>query len=115
MGVAAAAAAAAGAYFFYGSANAASNRKTARSWMLKARAEVMAAVEKAAAKTGALNKETYTNIVNGVLARYSKVAGATSAEMSQVSRDMEGAWKHMQKAGKKGVKKVKKVVKNVTQ
>ena len=47
VGVAAAAAvAAAGAYWFYGSDHASQHRKQVKSWMLKARAEVMEAVEK---------------------------------------------------------------------
>ena len=41
---AAAAAAAAGAYWFYGAKDAARHRKSARSWMLRARAETMEAV-----------------------------------------------------------------------
>ena len=44
--VAAAAVAAAGAYWFYGSDHATKHRKQVKSWMLKARAEMMEAVEK---------------------------------------------------------------------
>lgn len=101
VGAAAAAAlAAAGAYWFYGAKDAAKHRKSARSWMLKARAEVMEAVEAAVHKAGEIDKEAYMNIVEGVLARYSKLAGVSAAEMQQVTRDMKEVWQHMQKARK---------------
>lgn len=96
---AAAAVAAAGAYWFYGAADAAKHRKSARSWMLKARADVMEAVEAAMQKVGEIDKETYGRIVDGVLKRYSSLAGASAAEMAQMSKDMKEAWKQMQRAG----------------
>jgi hypothetical protein len=118
MGVGAAAAAAvaaAGAYWFYGSKDAAKHRKTARSWMLKARADVLEAVEAAMEKAGEIDKDTYMGIVDGVLKRYSKLAGVTSAEMLQMTRDMKDAWQHMQKARKSvPAKKTKKAVKKAS-
>lgn len=105
---AAAAAAAVGAYWFYGTKNAKAHRKTARSWMLKARGDVLAAVETAVKKAGEIDKATYMKIVDGVLKRYSKSAGVTAAEMRQVTSDMKAAWQHMQKIHKRGVKKTKK-------
>jgi len=97
---AAAAAAAAGAYWFYGSSNAAKHRKTVRSWMLKARGDVLAAVEGAVKKAGEIDKEAYMNIVEGVLKRYSKLAGVKSAEILQMTRDMKETWERMQNARK---------------
>ena len=47
IGLTAAAVAAAGAYFLYGSKDANKNRKTVKSWMLKAKAEVLEQLEKA--------------------------------------------------------------------
>jgi len=92
------AAAAAGAYWFYGSKDAAKHRKSVRSWMLRARAEVLEAVEKAIAKAGEIDKETYMNIVESVLKRYKKINGVTSEAMVQMTRDMKQAWEHMQKS-----------------
>ncbi len=115
---AAAAAAAAGAYWFYGAKDAAKHRKTAKSWMLKARAETMEAVENAVDKLGEIDKETYLKIVDGVVKRYSGVAGVTSAEIAAMTKDLKTAWQHMNAAsriakgaGKKVAKKAKKAAK----
>ena len=116
--VAAAMATAAGAYWLYGSKDAAKNRKSAKSFMLKARADVLEAVE----KVSDINKQTYLNIVDGVVQRYSKVAGITSDEVSQMTKDLTVAWTHMQqvaaKAKKSSMANAKKtsktVVKSVT-
>lgn len=116
VGAAAVVAAAAGAYWFYGSKDAAKHRKVARSWMLKARAEVLEAVEMAVEKAGELDKDAYMKIVAGVLKNYTKASGVTTEEMQQMTRDMQSAWQHMQKvrkshktkAGKKSVAKSKK-------
>lgn len=116
VGVAAAAATAAAAYWLYGAKNAAKHRKLARSWMFKARAEVLEAVE----KLGDIDKQTYLDIVDKVVKRYSTMSGATSAELMQMAKDLKAAWQHMQaskttKAVKKSVKKaVKKAVKKVS-
>jgi len=91
--VAAAMAGAAGAYWLYGAKDAARNRKSVKSFMLKARADVLEAVEKAKD----LNKETYTKIVDGVVARYAKVSGITTDELAQMTKDLKVAWGHMQK------------------
>ena len=104
-GIGAAAAAAAGAYWFYGSPDATKHRKTAQSWMIKARAEVLEAIETAIQEAGVMDKDTYSKIVEGVLARYSKLSGVTSAQMSQVTRDMKDTWQHMQKAHTKATSK----------
>ena len=103
-----AAVAAVGAYWFYGSKNAAAHRKTARGWMLKARGDVLAAVENVVKKAGEIDKKAYMNIVQGVLKRYSKLSGVTSAEILQMTRDMNEAWLHMQKVRKSRVSKTAK-------
>ena len=106
-GVAAVAASAAGAYWFYGAANAAKNRKTARSWMIRARADVLEAVEVAAAKMGQMDKESYLKLVDTVVKRYAAAKGATAAELAEVTRDMKGVWDHMQRVGKAHIAKSK--------
>ncbi len=115
VGTAAAAVAAAGAYWFYGSKDAARHRKSARSWMLKARAEAMEAVEMAIEQAGDIDKEKYLEIVKNTVKRYSGVAGITTAELAQVTKDLTGAWLDMQKARKvaaqKATKSIKKSVK----
>ncbi len=118
MGVgaaAAAAAAAAGAYWFYGAKDAARHRKSARSWMLKARAETMEAVEAAVEKLGTIDKDTYLKIVDATIKRYSNVTGVTPAEVAAMTKDLKAAWQHMNAASrtakKAGTKVVKKAVK----
>jgi len=111
VGVGAAAVAAAGAYWFYGSKNASEHRRNVRSWMLKARADVLEAVEDATEKAGEVSKEMYTNIVEEVLKRYSMVAGVTSAEIRHVKEDMKETWDHLQKQHKIALAKKKKEAK----
>ena len=118
---AAAAAAAAGAYWFYGAKDAAKHRKSAKSWMLKARAEVLEAVETIVDKMGEIDKDTYLEIVDRVVKQYTGMKGVTSSEVAQMAKDLRGAWAHMQaaskqtknagKTAKKAVKKVKKAAK----
>lgn len=106
IGVAAAVAgaAAAGAYWLYGAKGAAKHRKLARSWMLKARAEVLERVEGA----DLLDRETYTKIVTDVVKNYSKVKDATGEQVAQVTKDLMSAWGHMQKAYKQATPKAVK-------
>ena len=88
---AAAAAAAAGAYWFYGASNAPKHRKSVKSFMLKARADVLEAVE----KVNDIDKSAYLAIVDRVVAKYSTAAGVTAAEVSQMTQDLKAAWSHM--------------------
>ncbi len=108
---AAAAAAAAGAYWFYGSADAAKHRKSIRSFMLKARADVLEAVE----KVKDIDKNAYLAIVDRVVAKYSTVAGVTSQEVVQMTRDLKAAWTHMKAVhdAARGVGAAKAAVKKI--
>ncbi len=107
---AAAAAAAAGTYWLYGSKHAAKHRRQVKSWMLKARGEVLESVE----KLQDINKAKYLAIVESVIARYAGKAGTTASELKQVARDLKDSWTHIQaaqKSGKRAVKKGRKVAK----
>lgn len=109
---AAAAAVAAGAYWLYGAEDAAKHRKQVRSWMLKARAEVMDAIE----KMEDIDKKKYIALVQEVVGKYSKMSGVSAKEIAQATRDLKSAWEHMEpsrrpaakKALKRGVKKAKR-------
>ncbi|MBC7836654.1 hypothetical protein H7X87_02645 [Acetobacteraceae bacterium] len=103
VGVAAAAAAAAGAYWLYGAKDAAKHRRQARSWMLKARAEVLEGVE----KLQDIDKAKYMGIVQGVMKRYAGVAGTSAGELKQVAKDLRDSWAHMQAAQQKGARAAK--------
>lgn len=98
IGVAAAtvAAAAAGAYWLYGAKDAAKHRKMAKSFMLKARADVMDAVE----RVKDIDKTQYMAIVDKIVAKYSHMAGVSAAEVAQMSKDLKAAWSHMQAVSK---------------
>ncbi len=112
VGVATVATAAAAAYWLYGAKHPAQHRKKAKSWMLKARAEVLDAVD----KLKEIDHESYMAVVDDVLGNYKKAKVATSAELAQMMRDFKTAWTHMQKAQKssvKGAKVAKKTGKKV--
>jgi hypothetical protein len=100
IGIAAAAAAAAGgAYWLYGAKHSAQHRKMAKSWMLKARAEVMDALE----KLEDIDKDRYMEIVDRVVKNYG--AGASAQEIASMMKDFKAAWTHMQGPKKKAAKK----------
>lgn len=106
---AAAAATAAGAYWLYGAKDAAKHRKLAKSWMLKARAEVMDAVE----KLKEIDKETYMKIVADVVKRYGAVAGAGSAEAKKLLKDLQSGWAYIQAQKKPAARKANSIKKSV--
>lgn len=115
VGVTAALLSAAGAYFLYGSKNAPKNRKMVKSWMLKAKAEVLDGIEAAQNMT----KEDYEKLVDRSVKTYSKIKGATPDELVAFAREMKGHWKNLEGKGLAGAikaaakKKVKKAVKKV--
>lgn len=90
-GLGAALATAAGAYWLYGAKDAAKHRRMARSWMLKARAEVMEAVE----KVQNIDRKQYMAIVDKVAGSYAAMAGIARPEVERLSRDLRAAWNHM--------------------
>ena len=116
VGLTAAAVAAAGAYFLYGSKNAAANRKKVKSWMLKARAEVLEGLEKAEHMT----EKEYAALVDSVAGVYSTVQSATRGEIVDFKKEMKDQWKKIEKSGviddmgRKAVKGVARGVQKAT-
>lgn len=104
-----AAVAAAGAYFLYGSPNAVKNRKKVKGWMLKAKGEVLEAMEQA----GQMTAEEYQEVVEKITAGYSQLQNASKADIKEFKSEMMDNWNKLQKqmAPKKRV--IKKVVKKV--
>ena len=90
--------------------NASKNRKTAKSWMLKARAEVMEAMEKA----GAMDKKTYLNIVDKVVKGYGAIAGSQSKEIAQLVSDLKSSWRYVQTQKQPVMSRAKAVEKSAT-
>lgn len=114
VGVTAALVSAAGAYFLYGSKNAPKNRKAVKSWMLKAKAEVLEGLEKAQDMT----QDDYEALVNKSAKVYSKMKNVSAGEIADFAKEMKAHWSNLEKKGqaakapvKKAVKKVKKALK----
>ena len=109
-GLAAVAAFAAAGYFLYGK-DGAKNRKKIRSWMLKAKAEVLEGVEKMRDVT----EEQYNMIVDKVGEKYKNIKNIDPAEIEMMVRELRGHWKNIKKSitvapKKKATKKVAKKV-----
>lgn len=111
VGLTAAAVAAAGAYFLYGSKNAAKNRKAVKSWMLKAKAEVLEQLEQAKE----MSREEYEDIVKSVASTYGELKSASKVDLKDFKNEMLEHWNAIEKetkpkkaAAKKAVKKAAK-------
>lgn len=121
LGLTATAVAAAGAYFLYGSEDAKQNRKKVKSWMLKAKAEVLESLEQAQDMT----EEEYDKLIDSVSSAYSRLKDASKADIATFKREMKEHWagieevakpvkKRATKTAKKATKKATKVAKKVT-
>lgn len=104
----AALAAAAGGYFLYGSKDASKNRKTVKSWMLKAKAEVLEGIENAQKE---LSKADYEKLVKSVTATYAGVQDISKTDLLAFAKDMKEQWEGINKTAAKEVKAAKKVTK----
>lgn len=100
LGLTAAAVAAAGAYFLYGAKEATQNRKKVKGWVLKAKGDVLEALEKAEAIT----EKEYNELVETASKAYGTVKKATSGEVKDFKKEMHSHWMELQKS--KAVKKV---------
>ncbi len=116
IGLTAAALAAAGAYFLVGSKDAAKNRAKVKGWTLKAKGEVLEALEKAKSIT----PEEYNELVETAVKAYGTVKEATKGEIKDFKSEMLEHWNKLEKnkavkkmvSGAKGTAKAaKKVVK----
>ncbi len=106
VGLTAAAVAAAGAYFLAGSKKAAQNRKAVKSWMLKAKAEVLEGLEKAQA----MSQKEYEELIEQVGAAYAQVQSASKSDLSGFKKEMKDHWQKIAKAATPKKKSVKKTV-----
>jgi hypothetical protein len=110
VGLTAAAVAAAGAYFLYGSKEADKNRKTVKSWALKAKAEVLEQMEDAKNMT----RDEYEEMVQAVAGAYSGVKGATKKDLVEFASEMKEHWDVIEDLASSRKKTAKKAVKKVT-
>jgi arsenate reductase-like glutaredoxin family protein len=100
FGLTAAAVSAAGAYFLYGSKKASQNRKKVKGWMLKAKGEVLEALEKAEHITA----DEYKQLVKTASGAYTTVKNASSSELKDFQKEMGQHWDELQKS--KALKKL---------
>ena len=100
FGLTAAAVSAASAYFLYGSKKASQNRKKVKGWVLKAKGEVLEALEKAEEITA----EEYGALVDAASSAYSTVKNASASELKSFKKEMGEHWQNLQKS--KALKKL---------
>lgn len=97
--LAVAAALTAGGYFLYGK-DGAKNRKKVKSWMLKARAEVLEQME----KLRDMDQADYIAVVDKVMKRYETMKDVSAKESSALARELKSHWKHIKAAHAKASK-----------
>lgn len=107
VGLTAAVAAAAGSYFLYGSKNAAKNRKLVKSWTLKAKAEVLEALEQAKE----MSKDEYDSLIATVAGAYAGVQNVSKSELANFTKEMKEHWQNIEKTAAPKKKAAKKAVK----
>ena len=93
FGLTAAAVSAASAYFLYGSKKATQNRKKVKGWMLKAKGEVLEALEKAETIT----EEEYRSLVEAASGAYGAVKNASAGEIKDFKKEMGEHWSKLEK------------------
>jgi len=104
VGLTAAAVAAAGTYFLYGSKSAAKNRKAVKSWVLKAKAEVLEKLEDAKE----MSREEYEALIGSVAGAYAGVKNASKGELKAFKDEMVDHWKAIERTAKPKKKVVAK-------
>jgi 6-phosphogluconolactonase (cycloisomerase 2 family) len=109
VGLTAAAVATAGAFFLAGSKNAAKNRKVVKSWMLKAKAEVLEGLEKAQE----MSQADYEALIEQVGAVYATAQSASKADISGFKKEMKDHWQKIAKSAAPKKKVAKKVATKV--
>lgn len=107
IGLTAAAVAAAGSYFLYGSKNAAQNRKKVKSWMLKAKADVLDKLEEAKEMT----QTEYEELINTVAATYAGLKDASRADIKEFKDEMKAHWINIERSAKPKKTAAKKATK----
>jgi len=95
VGLTAAAVAAAGAYFLYGSEDAPKNRKKIKGWALKAKGDVLDALEKAEQMT----EEEFKDVVERVANTYDKARTLGETELNSFRREMAKDWRNLVASG----------------
>ncbi len=110
IGLTAAAVAAAGTYFLYGSKNAGKNRKTVKSWALKAKAEVLEKIEGAKE----MSREEYEQLIDSVSGAYAGLKQASKVDIATFKKEMKEYWKDIERSAAPKKTAVKKAITKAT-
>ncbi len=100
VGLTTAVVAAAGAYFLYGSKDANKNRAKVKSWVLKAKGEVLEAMEKAEQMT----EDEFKKLIDTVTAGYDKAQELSKKEIKDFKKEMLDNWQELAAAGMTAIK-----------
>lgn len=82
----------AGAYFLYGKQGVKTRRKV-KSWMLKARAEVMDQIEQAKS----FNQKNYNQAIQAVAQKYRQLKNIDSREVDRLVGELKSHWRQIAK------------------
>lgn len=104
----AAVATAAGAYFLYGPKGA-ENRKKIESWSLKAKADVLARLE----KLKEVSEEKYHEIVDTVTTKYAKMKDVGEEKAEKLNKELKGHWRRIKSDTKDTADKAKSTTRSV--
>ncbi len=77
------------------------NRKIARAWMLKMKAEVAEKIENMKEVTA----DTYSNVIDSVASKYSKMKHVGAEDLEKEVNILKKEWSKMINSGKKSIKK----------
>ncbi len=97
-------AAAAGTYFLYGAQQAKKHRKQVKSWMLKAKGEVLEQLE----KMDVIDEKKYQAAVDKVASKYRALKNIDQKDVEETIADLKKHWKTMMKAPSKKKRMAKK-------
>ncbi|HEU5114673.1 MAG TPA: hypothetical protein VFT82_02820 [Candidatus Paceibacterota bacterium] len=92
-GIAGLTAAAVGAYYLYGHKDAAKNRAKVKSWMLKAKGDVLEELEKAQDVT----ESAYMTAVDAVARKYNELKTIDAEELAVFIAEMKDHWNGIKK------------------
>jgi hypothetical protein len=109
VGLTAAAVAAAGAYFLYGADDAKKTRKKVKSGILRAKAEVLEALENAQEIT----EDEFHDLIDGVVKSYGKVQSLSKKDLKDFKEEMSGNWGELVQSGVAKVLTVEQIAKKV--
>lgn len=101
LGLVATVAAVAGAYFLYGSKSAIKNRKSVKSWTLKAKGEILEQLENMAE----VNEEIYHTVIKEVSEKYQVIKEISEKDIAEFTKELRDHWKSIEKEIKNYQKK----------